>query len=160
MAACRTYSFSPHFTDQKEYRPNRTSSPPLRRSQGSWWMMAPRRTSTTTEGLFGYDTDTHTHIQLALFILHSTRCHWAFWINQSSEEAYSSAGHRLRCRVSCLPFGDSPFSLCGNSPWKGNRDYHNSNSNPKQRSGTVFVGADRKAHLTQPAPEAKHSAGV
>lgn len=37
---------------------------------------------------------------------------------------------------------------------------NNSNSNPKQRSGTVFVGADRKAHLTQPAPEAKHSAGV
>lgn len=53
-----------------------------------------------------------------------------------------------------------PFLYAVTSHGRGMVIINNSNPNPKQRSGMVFVGADRKAHLTQPAPEAKHSAGV
>ncbi|RDH36823.1 hypothetical protein BDQ94DRAFT_136941 [Aspergillus welwitschiae] len=117
MAVCRTELFLlPRTTDQKEYRPNRISSPPLRRSQGSWWMMAPRRTSTTTEGLFGYDTHTNSPSSSSIPV----------GVIGPSGSINPPKKPILRLNTVfdavCLacPFGCSPFSLCGNIPWKGN----------------------------------------
>ncbi|RAK82814.1 hypothetical protein BO79DRAFT_241602 [Aspergillus costaricaensis CBS 115574] len=137
----------PAFTDQKEYRPNRTSSPPLRRSQGSWWMMAPRRTSTTTEGLFGYDTDTHTHT-------YNSPSSSSIPVGVIGPSGSINPPRKPILRldtvfdVGCLacPLAIPPFLYAAIAHERAIAIINNS--------------ADRKAHLTQPAPEAKHSAGV